>query len=179
MSVKTSQDAARPGAWPATVVRRRLRRMAHVRARLDALEAELARERQELEARYERRLDTRRNRLARMREELEAYCRRHRQEIFPDGRKSLETPLGKVGFRRSPASVRLRPDVDGAQASRRLERAGLERFVRVRRSPDRRALNRALREGQLTRERLAGCGMEVVDSAESFHCAVEGAERRG
>lgn len=179
MSVKASEDAARTGARPATVVRRRLRRMAHDRVRLDALEAELARERQELEARYERRLDARRNRLDRMRDELETYCRRHRQEIFPDGRKSLETPLGKVGFRRSGASVRLQSEVDRGEASRRLERLGLERFVRIRRSPDRRALNRALREGELTRDLLADCGMEVVEGAESFHCAVEGAGRRG
>ncbi len=170
MSVKTCRESA-----PAAAVRRRLRAMARAQARLDELEAELARERQRLHARYEHRINARRDRLARMEQKLESYCRQHREAIFAGGRKSLKTPLGRVGFRRSGPSVRVRPGVDRITACRRLARAGLDRFLRVRRSPDRRALNRALREGELRIDRLEDCGLEVLNSTESFHCTVYGA----
>ncbi len=151
---------------------RKLRAVARASDRLAGLRAELQGKIAEVRGRYERRIAAAEARLERLREALEAFCRDNRNSLLPEDRKSLQTPRGTVGFRRSPPSVRLREGVTKPEAAEMLLRNDLSEFVRVRRSPRRRALRRAVTESRFDRERLRECGMQFIEGEETFYCKV-------
>ncbi|MGD2175673.1 MAG: host-nuclease inhibitor Gam family protein [Candidatus Brocadiaceae bacterium] len=157
---------------PRTAVSRKLRKIHRVHQRLASLRADLERELQEARERYQARIAAGERRLRRLKGELEDFCRRRRHSIVPEGRKSLETPFGRVGFRRGRTSVRRSEDITQREVCRRLREAGLPELIRLKERPDRRAIGRALREGDLDRALLQSCGLRVVEARDRFHCKV-------
>ncbi len=157
-------------------VARRLRAIARLHARREALEAELEAELSALRARSEPRLEGLARREERLRAELEEFCRAERDAVLPPDRKSLRTACGEVGFRRTEPSVRVRDGLAEQEVCRRLRGAGLGELVRTREAPDRRAVGAALRGGRAEAERIRRCGLELAGGGERFHCRIFGAD---
>ena len=153
--------------------RRRLRAIKRVRGRLGRLKAEAQEELARVSARYDGRIAALEGRLRTMTDRLEQHCRRHRDELFVGGARSLVAPGGRFGFRRTPRRLRLGRGMEPEEVCRRLTEEGLSHFVRVRRSPDLRALLGAVRDGRLEAELLRGCGLSLEPPKERFHCSVD------
>ena len=139
----------------------KLRRMAGVQRRLDALCAEMDRRMAAVRTRYDRRVAALRARYEALASELEAICRARRDEVFEDGRQSYRTPHGQVAFRRAEPAVEVREGLDDAGVCRLLRRGRLGRLVRMREGLDRQAVRRALADGEVSRERLARSGLTL------------------
>lgn len=153
---------------------RSLRLMCRVRSRLESLRAEMERELNEVRGRYAGRIASRERRLDRMETELERLCRGERDRLLPDGRKSLETPFGRVGFRRGRRALSLHDGVEQSEACRRLREADREELVRVRESLDKAAVRRAVRRGELSPAELGRIGIELSDVEDRFYCTLAG-----
>jgi len=147
--------------------------VARTHGRLDSLRAEAQEELSKVSARYDGRIAALESRLRNLTGRLEEYCRRHRADVFAEGAKSLEAPCGRLGFRRTGASLRLREGVDAADACRRLRQAGMPRFVRVKESPDRRAMLRDVRDEKLDPAVLQECGLVLEEGEERFYCSTD------
>jgi len=147
-----------------------LRRIAHARARLAALQAELDEELAGVHGRYDRRIAAMQGRVSRMHEELEQLCRAEKGVLFPGGRRTMSTPFGEVGFRRAEPVVRLRDGTTAEEACRRLREAGLDELVRTSEAPDKRAVHRALCEDRVSGEELRACGLELAGGGDRFQC---------
>lgn len=157
---------------PQSLVAQRLRRIARTRARLQGLQADLEQELTAARRPYEGRIATLQARLDRLHADLEAYCRGERDAILPPSRKSLVTQYGEVAFRRADAAVRLREGLAEGEVCRLLRSAGLDYLVRVRESPDKTAVRRAIRQEAVSPEQLECCGLELVEGSERFYCKV-------
>ncbi|MFW6189439.1 MAG: host-nuclease inhibitor Gam family protein [Planctomycetota bacterium] len=148
----------------------RLRRLGRATARLERLQGRLEAEMDEVRQSYERNIQRARRRVERLRAGLEDFCRQRRDEVLPDGRKSLATPFGRIGFRSRRPKVDLSPEADSDRVCRHLQDRGLGDVVTVKRRLNRTALRRALRDGRIDREQLAELGVELRERPESFRC---------
>lgn len=161
-----------PIARPRSAVAAKLRRMAGVQARLDALSAELEQKLDVARRRYADRIGTLDQRLRDLTCELEAICRAQRDAVFADGRKSYRTPHGEVAFRKAEPAVRVRDGLTDTEVCRLLRRSRLARLVRTKESPDRPAIRKALAEADVTADRLERCGLDLAEQAEHFRCRI-------
>ncbi len=159
---------ARHGSARTHVVRT-LRDIAVARARLDRLQAQLEEELDAVRRCREARIAALQGRFDRLLGELQGFCRARRDAILPPGRKTLVTPLGEVGFRKAEPVLRLCAGVGEEDVCRLMRRARLDALLRVRETPDRAAVYKALEEGRLTREQLRRCGLELAGGEERFH----------
>jgi phage host-nuclease inhibitor protein Gam len=153
-------------------VAERLRRMARMQSRLDSLCAELERDLDGVRQRYEGRISALRGRLTALTDELEALCRSRRDDVFEGGGKCYCTAHGEVAFRRAEAALHVRDGLSDAAVCRLLRRNRLARFVRTKEGPDRRAIRKALDEGEVDGARLGRCGLVLVDLPDHFRCTV-------
>lgn len=163
-----TQLLKRPGA-PSRVAER-LRRLARAQVRLDGLQAELDEQLDAVRRRYHHRIGSLRDRTSHLLADLEAYCRGEREAILPAGRKSLATPFGEVGFRKVEPAVRLHDGLTDGDACRLLRDAEIGDLVRVRETPDKPAVRKALREGRITADQLYACGLQLLAGPERFYC---------
>jgi len=148
----------------------RVRRLARMQMQRQRLVDELTERIEQVRAPLVRRIEALDARAAALHDDIEVYCRAGRDELFPQGRRSLKMSHGTVAFRRGTDSVRRRDGLTDAEVCAGLRAERLGRFVRTKESPDRAALRRALREGRLTVERAARCGMELHPGVETFRC---------
>jgi phage host-nuclease inhibitor protein Gam len=151
-------------------VAEKLRRIVALQARLDGLQAELEGQVADVHRRYDRRIAALRDRSTRLMQELEQTCRAERDGLFPPGRKTLSTPFGDVGFRRSEPAIRLSPDATQSEVCRRLGEARLDDLVRTTEAPDKPALRRAIKQGRLAAAELGRFGLELTGGGERFYC---------
>ena len=102
-------------------------------------------------------------------EALEAYYKANKKTIEAEGKRRLETPLGVIGMRRTPA--KLVPTKKGITWAKIVEliqgkykgnKAKLEELLRVKVDPEKKAL------AKLTKEQLAELGCKVVSDDEFF-----------
>ncbi|MHC4788202.1 MAG: host-nuclease inhibitor Gam family protein [Planctomycetota bacterium] len=149
-----------------------LRCLAGAQVRLKKLQAEMDEAVDAVRRRYDRRIGALEERARRLREELESLCRTDREAVLPAGRKSLKTPYGVVGFRTGESLVRIRDGMSAPAVCRLLRRAGLGDLVRVKESPEKTAVRKALQQGRLGRDQLEDCGLQLVEQGERFHCKV-------
>jgi len=157
---------------PHTVVRRELRRIARVRVQLDEAQAQLQAQLAAVRQGFSRRIEAYRARMTRLHDQLERFCREHREDILPPGRKTLATAFGEVSFRRSEAQIRVRDGLEGDDVCRLFKAAGLHSLVRVTEAPDKAAVRSALRDGGISAGQLRDCGLEVVHGPDRFYCKV-------
>ncbi len=157
---------------PLLAVAQKVRRIARAQARLERLQAGLQGELDAVRRRYDRPIAAVRNRTDQLHADLEAHCRAERDAILPPGRKSLTTPFGEVGFRKAEAAIRLRDGLTEAEVCRMLQRVHLDELVRVRLSPDKPAVRKALAEERVGPDQLSRCGLVVVNGPERFHCRI-------
>ena len=153
-------------------VGRRLRRLAHIEARLGETRALYEREAAAVRDRYEGRIQALQDLVDRQLQMLEDFCRRQRDLILPQGRRSLKMPCGQVGFRRTEPSVQAVPGMTDDRACDLLSARGLDGLVRAIRRPDKPAVRRALREGLVSPSGLEECGLLIVEGQDSFQCKV-------
>jgi phage host-nuclease inhibitor protein Gam len=149
----------------------RLRRLARAEARLRAAESELEEELQEVRRRREPRVERLRRRVENLRGRLEEFCRAERADMLRDGRKSLKTPFGRVGFRSRRPAVSVADGAAEDHICRRLAERGLDGVVRVKRRINRRALRRAVEAGRLSAEELSELGLELAERPDAFQCS--------
>lgn len=154
---------------PVCEVDRKLRRIARHRRELDRLTAAQKAKVRSVKRRYARPLRRHRRMLRRLSAELERFCDGNRSRIIPSARKSVRTALGRVGYRKTPARVVLRRGHTKETACRALESDGLGHLVRMKRSPDRRAIKRAVVRGSLSRARLRRAGLAISGPHEKFY----------
>lgn len=159
-------------AGPRAVVAEKLRRIGRAQSHLERLQAELGRDLDAVRRRYDSRVASLQNRTAQLRADLEAHCRAERRAILPPGRKSLSTPFGEVGFRKAEPAIRLREGFTDGEVCRMLRQAKLDHLVRVKDSPDKQAVRKALSEERVNLEQLAQCGLEAVEGLDRFHCKI-------
>jgi phage host-nuclease inhibitor protein Gam len=150
----------------------RIRRVASLRLRAARLESEQEAELDAVRRRYARRLATVRERADAVEAEIEAFCRRHRQAVLPEGRKSWATPFGTVSFRKAEPRVEFQAGLDDADVCRLLRRSHLGRLIRVAERPNRSAIRRELAGSRLSAARLERCGLVVTRQPDRFRLTV-------
>ena len=157
----------------------RVRRLARIDMRRQRLVDELAERVEDVRTPFVRRIEALDARAARLLDEVEDYCRTGRDALFPGRRRSLKTSHGTVAFRRGTESLVRADGLTDADVCAALRAERLGRFIRKKESLDRPALRRALREGRLSAERAARCGVKVQPGKETFRCDLQAHSVRG
>lgn len=155
---------------PRAVVAERLRRLARAQSRLDVLSADLEGELFRVRRRRESAITRLQRRTDAMLSELESFCRAERDTVLPEGRKSLATPFGEVGFRSTGPVLELKDGAEEGHVCAKLRARDMADLVRVRESVDRRALRKAVEEGRLDEGDLRRMGLALVEREDAFNC---------
>lgn len=157
----------------------RMRRLAREQVELERAESELNTRLEAVRGVYAQRITRLHAGVDRLREGIETFCRSERAELMNGDARSVATPHGKVGFRRTGAQVVLKDGREAEEACRRMCASDLDDLVRTRLALDKSAIKRALERGEVTQKALAKCGVRVTQGGEAFYCHVEAGEVRG
>ena len=95
---------------------------------------------------------------AQLLEAVQEYSDNHRDELFQDGKKSVELTNGTIGYRQTPDKVEVSKDT-----ADRLAAAGLDHCVKVSREPVKAALK------NMDAEMLERFHAKVVPGKETFY----------
>ena len=155
------------------VLNSKMRLLAQKQLELERLESELNTRVEALKSVYTTRLSAMRATVGRLMTETEAVCRRERRALMDGAAKSVQTPYGKVGFRRSGVTVCLESDEDVGGVCDALRSRDLGRLVRAREEPDKAAIRSALVAGQVDEAVLKRCGVRIEGGDERFYCVLD------
>jgi phage host-nuclease inhibitor protein Gam len=159
-------------------VDKQLRAIGQAALKIEALEAELDAGLQKVRESYDARLAKLRARRTNLEAELVAECQKARGELFEDGVRTLACGFGTISYRRKPASLHVREGLKEDDVIEGLP-AKLRRFIRIKRSLDKRAIIAAAQAGELRKRELEKGGLTVVDGQEVWfvrpsHEAIKG-----
>ena len=157
----------------------KMRRLAREQVELERAESELNTRLEAVRGVYAQRITRLRAGADRLRDGIEQFCRRERAALLNGGARSVVTPHGKVGFRRTGPQVVLEDGRDVEEACHEMCGTDLAHLVRARHTLDKSAIKRALERGEVAETALARCGVRVTQGGETFYCQVEAGEGRG
>jgi len=150
-----------------------MRRLARVQAQSERMEAELNGRLDAVKGVYAGRMSALATARRAVLEALERHCRANRVELMHGGAKSFRTAYGRAGFRLRPVQLIATPDQDEELICQRLRERHLSHLVRVRETPDRPAIRKALDSGQMGEGLLAQCGLRLGGRDEAFFCVLD------
>lgn len=112
-------------------------RMGELQRQRSRIEAEMGDRIAVIRARYEEQAQPLALEIEEIQRAVTAWAEAHREELLPRGTKTVQLPTGEIAWRTTPPRCAVRnPEL----VVETLERLGLERFVRVKKEPNKEAM---------------------------------------